>query len=134
MPETYSLPTEPEGIVDTMIERFNSGKIDAMMSLFEEKAVFIAPDGTTVTNRTEIAGYLGRTLGLGLPMKARARQMFVADGIAEMVLDWSIEGIGPDGRQVHLSGSAADVLRRGRDGFWRVLIDNNQGTAVRRPF
>lgn len=134
MPETYSLPTEPEGIVETMIQRFNSGRIEAMMSLFEEKAVFIAPDGTTVTDRAAIAGHLGRTLGLGLPMKASARQMFVADGIAEMVLDWSIEGIGPDGQQVHLSGSAADVLRRGPDGYWRVLIDNNQGTAVRRPF
>lgn len=133
MSETYSLPTEPEGIVPTMIERFNSGKIEAMMSLFAPEAVFVAADGTTVTDRAQIAAELERTLSLGLPMEARARHMFVADDVAQMVLDWSISGTGPDGKHVHLSGMASDVLRRGPDGLWRVLIDNNQGTAVRRP-
>ena len=33
MSESYSLPTEPEGIVASLIERFNSGKVSAMMSL-----------------------------------------------------------------------------------------------------
>src|SRR5947209_17347652 len=28
---------------------------------------------------------------------------------------------------------ASDILRRGADGLWRYLIDNNQGTAVRQP-
>jgi hypothetical protein len=49
------------------------------------------------------------------------------------VRDWSIDGIGPDGKHVHLGGSAADFLRRGADGLWRYIIDNNQGTAVRVP-
>ncbi|WP_284341557.1 YybH family protein [Devosia nitrariae] len=133
MSETYSLPTEPEGIVPTMIARFNSGKIDAMMSLFAPEAVFVAADGTTVTDRAQIASALERTLSLGLPMEAKARHMFVADNVAQMVLDWSISGTGPDGKHVHLSGMASDVLRRGADGLWRVLIDNNLGTAVRRP-
>jgi len=26
-----------------------------------------------------------------------------------------------------------DIVRRGADGFWRYLIDNNQGTTVRQP-
>jgi ketosteroid isomerase-like protein len=47
------------------------------------------------------------------------------------VLDWSIDGTGPDGEHVHLEGSASDVVRRGADGRWRYLIDNALGTAVR---
>jgi hypothetical protein len=39
----------------------------------------------------------------------------------------------PDGKHVHLGGSASDILRRGADGLWRYIIDNNQGTAVRQP-
>jgi ketosteroid isomerase-like protein len=50
-----------------------------------------------------------------------------------MVLDWSIDGTGPDGKHMHLGGSASDVVRRGADGRWRYLIDNNLGTAVRQP-
>ena len=35
MSESYSLPTEPEGVVASLIERFNSGKVSAMMALYE---------------------------------------------------------------------------------------------------
>ena len=50
----------------------------------------------------------------------------------QIVLDWSIDGTGPDGKHVHRGGSASDILRRGADGLWRYIIDNNQGTAVRQ--
>jgi ketosteroid isomerase-like protein len=59
--------------------------------------------------------------------------VFVAGDIAQIVLDWSIDGTGPDGEHVHVGGAASDVVRRGADGLWRYLIDNNQGTAVRQP-
>ena len=47
MSESYSLPTEPEGIVASLLERFNSGKVSAMMGLYAPEAVFIAKDGRT---------------------------------------------------------------------------------------
>ena len=131
MSESYSLPTGPEGVVPSLIERFNSGNISAMMSLYEG-AVLIADDGRTVTDRAEIASELERDLSLGLPLEAKARHVFVAGDIAQIVLDWSIDGTGPDGRHVHLGGSASDIVGRGADGFWRYLIDNNLGTAVRQ--
>ena len=133
MSESYSLPTEPEGIVASLLERFNSGKVSAMMGLYEPEAVVIAKDGRTITDRTEIAALFERDISLGLPLKAKARHVFVAGDIAQIVLDWSIDGTGPDGKHVHLGGSASDILRRGADGLWRYVIDNNQGTAVRQP-
>jgi hypothetical protein len=50
MSESYSLPTEPEGIVASLLERFNSGKVSAMMGLYAPEAVFIAKDGRTITD------------------------------------------------------------------------------------
>ena len=133
MSESYSLPTEPEGMVATLLERFNSGKVSAMMSLYAPEAVLIAKDGRTIIDHAEIAAELERDLSLGLPLGAKVRHAFVADDIAQIVLDWSIDGTGPDGRHVHLGGSASDIVRRGADGRWRYLIDNNLGTAVRQP-
>ena len=133
MPESHSLPIEPEGVVASLLERFNSGKVSAMMTLYEPEAVFIAEDGRTVTGHAEIAAQLEPDLKYGLPLEAKARHVFVAGEIAQIVLDWSIDGTGPDGEHVHLEGSASDVVRRGADGFWRYVIDNNLGTAVRRP-
>ena len=132
MSDSYPLPTEPEGVIPSLVERFNSGKVSAMMALHEPESVFIANDGRTITDRTEIAAQFQRDMSLGLPLKANVRHVFVGADIAQIVLDWSIEGKGPDGNDVRLGGTASDVVRRGADGFWRYIIDNNQGTAVRR--
>jgi ketosteroid isomerase-like protein len=133
MSESYSLPTEPGGMAAALLERFTSGKVGEMMALYEPEAVLIRRDGQPVTGHAGIAAELERDLRLGLPLEASARHVFVAGDIAEIVLDWSIDGTGPDGKEVHLGGSASDVLRRGADGVWRYVIDNNQGTAVRQP-
>src|SRR5215469_2416994 len=92
MSEPYSLPTEPEGMGAALLERFNSGKISAMMGLYEPDAVLITKDGRTVTDRAGIAADLESYLSLGLPLEAKTRHVFVADNIAEIVLDWSIDG------------------------------------------
>ena len=133
MSDSYPLPTEPEDVIPSLVERFNSGKVSAMMSMYAPEAVFIAKDGRTITDHSEIAAELERDLKLGLPLEAKARHVFVADNIAQIVLDWSIDGTGPDGKHVRLGGSACDIVRRGTDGRWRYIIDNNQGTAVRQP-
>jgi ketosteroid isomerase-like protein len=133
MSKSYSLPTEPEGMAATLVERFNTGEVSAMMGMYAPEAVLVANDGRTITDHAKIAAELERDLKLGLPLEAKARHVFVADDIAEVVLDWSIDGTGPDGKHVHREGTAADILRRGADGLWRYIIDNNQGTAVRKP-
>ena len=133
MSESFPLPTEPEGVIPSLLERFNSGKIEAMMALYAPEAVFIAKDGRTITDRTEIAAQFQRDISLGLPLKANVRHVFVADDTAQIVVDWSIDGTGPDGKHVHLGGSASDIVRRGADGRWRYLIDNALGTALRPP-
>jgi hypothetical protein len=68
MSESYSLATEPEGVVASLLERFNSGKVSAMMTLYEPGAVFIARDGRTVT------GQLMAQVPTTSPCTSKARQ------------------------------------------------------------
>jgi ketosteroid isomerase-like protein len=130
---SFPLPTEPEGVISSLIERFNSGDVSAMMELHDPHSVFVENNGQTLTSRAAISARLERDLKLGLPLAATVRHVFIAQDIAQIVVDWSIDGRDADGNQVHLSGSACDIVRRGADGFWRYIIDNNQGTAVRQP-
>ena len=44
MSDSYPLPTEPEGVIPSLIERFNSGKVSAMTTLYEPGAVLITKD------------------------------------------------------------------------------------------
>jgi ketosteroid isomerase-like protein len=133
MSKSFPLPREPEGVIPSLVERFNSRKVEVMMDLYAPEAVFIANDGRTITDRNQIAAQFQRDMNLGLPLKTNVRHVFVGGDTAQIVVDWSIDGKGPDGKDVHLGGSASDIVRRGPDGFWRYIIDNNQGTAVRQP-
>ena len=133
MSQAFPLPTSPEGVIPSLVERFNSGQVSAMMELHDPASVFVENDGSTMTDRAAIAARLDRDLKLSLPLTANVRHVFVAGDIAQIIVDWFIDGTGPDGQEVHLTGSACDIARRGADGFWRYLIDNNQGTAVRQP-
>jgi ketosteroid isomerase-like protein len=128
---TMQLARRPEDVPASLLERFNSGDPNAMMGLYEDGAVFVTDSGRPVTDPNEIRSELERFLALKLPMTANARHMYVKDDIVLFVLDWSLDGIGPDGQHVHLEGSATDVAHRGDDGRWRYVIDNPFGTAVR---
>src|SRR5689334_21206930 len=97
MSDSHPLPTEPEGVIPSLVERFNSGKVSAMMALHAPESVFIANDGRAITDHAEIAARLERDLRLGVPLVAKVRHVFVADDIAQIVVDWSIDGTGPDG-------------------------------------
>ena len=133
MADSFPLPTKPEGVIPSLVERFNARNVEAMMALYAPEAVFVANDGRIVTDRAEMAAQFQRDMSLGLPLKANVRHVFVGGDTAQIVVDWSIAGKTPDGEQVNLGGSASDIVRRGADGLWRYIIDNNQGTAVRKP-
>jgi ketosteroid isomerase-like protein len=98
MSESFPLPTEPEGVIPSLVERFNSGKVSAMMALYAPEAVFITNDGRTITDRAEIAARLERDIKLGLPLMAKVRHVFVAGDTAQIVVDWSIDGKVPTAR------------------------------------
>jgi ketosteroid isomerase-like protein len=46
-----------------------------------------------------------------------------------LIVDWVIDGTGPEGQAVHVEGTATDIARRGPDGRWRYVIDNPFGTG-----
>ena len=130
MSKSFSLPTKPEDMVAALVERFNSGNVDELLPLYEPEVTLIKPDGRPVTGLDEMAADLKYLVSFGVPLKANTRHVYTNDDIAMIILDWAIEGTGPDGKQVHFHGSASDILRRGTDGIWRYLIDNNHGIHI----
>ncbi|NUU25759.1 MAG: DUF4440 domain-containing protein [Streptomycetaceae bacterium] len=107
---------------------FNSGDAALVAKVYEEGAAFVPEPGTAVTG-DELHAANARFLGLGLPITVHLRHSYVAGDIALLVVDWTIDGTGPDGEPVHIEGTATDVARRGADGFWRYVVDNPFGTA-----
>ncbi|MFF5992412.1 YybH family protein [Prauserella flavalba] len=100
---------------------FNAGTPEIV---YEDGAVFVRPDGVSVTG-ADVHRANAELLALGLPITVRPRRVEVADDIALLIVDWTIEGDG-----VHLEGTATDVACRGEDGHWRYVIDNPFGVRA----
>ncbi|GAA0731139.1 DUF4440 domain-containing protein [Dactylosporangium roseum] len=112
----------------TFARAFNTGDAAVVEQVYEPGGVFVAAPGQPVAGAARAAANQ-RFLDLGLPIDVRPRHVYVADDIALLIVDWTIDGQGADGQHVHLQGTATDVARRGPDGCWRYVIDNPFGTA-----
>ncbi|MBO8193294.1 DUF4440 domain-containing protein [Streptomyces oryzae] len=95
--------------------------------MYEPGAVFVSPDGSVADSPEGIVRANAGFLALGLPITVRPRHVHATQDTALLIVDWEIEGPGPDGQPVHLTGTATDVARRGVDGVWRYAIDRPAG-------
>jgi hypothetical protein len=111
MSERFPLPTKPEDIIPSLAERFHSGDVNEQMDLYAPEAVFIAPDGRTISDHAEIRAIIGHDIKLGLPLKLNVRHVFVAHDTAQIVVDWSIDGRGPTARRC--GSEARPAISRG---------------------
>lgn len=94
-----------------------------MEQLYESDALFIPQPGRAVSGTARMAANTSFQ-SLGLPLAVHPRQVYVADDIALLIVDWSISGTTADGDRTDIRGTATDVARRGSDGTWRYVIDN----------
>lgn len=123
------LADRPEEVPAVFAERFNSGDATALAELYEDAAVLVPEPGTPVTG-PDLHSANGRLQRLGIPISVRPRHMYHSGDLALLIVDWAIDGTGPDGRPVHVEGTTSDVARRGSDGRWRYAIDNPFGTGA----
>jgi ketosteroid isomerase-like protein len=111
----------------TWAERFNARDLEGMVALAEPDSAFVPQPGTVVTG-DGVRKAEEQFLQMGLPITLVPRRAIVNGDIALLISDWTITGKASDGSDVNLSGTTADVARRGPDG-WKYVIDNPFGTA-----
>ncbi|HWU65029.1 MULTISPECIES: YybH family protein [Rhizobium] len=122
------LPRRPEDVTPYISSAITAGDLDAAMKVYVADAVFVTKPGATVRGHEAIRASLSEFMQLKLPIKATDKQVLVSGDVALVISDWVMEGNGPDGKPLKLSGTSSDVVRRQADGVWRFVIDNPFGT------
>lgn len=110
-------------------DRFNARDLEGLMALNTEDVVFVPAPGTPVTGQDAVRGALEQFLGLNLPITMTVRHVFQTGSTGLAIADWTISGTGPDGSEIHLAGTTADVAVHDERHGWRYVIDNPFGTA-----
>lgn len=124
----HEVPTDDlSKVTELFVRAFNAGDQVTIERMYSPDAVSVWKPGERPVSGDARRANVAEFLALGLPIKARTRGTYVNGDTALMIVDWGISGTSSHGEEIHLAGTGTDVLRRGRDGRWRYIIDNAYG-------
>ncbi|WP_394849124.1 SgcJ/EcaC family oxidoreductase [Pendulispora brunnea] len=117
----------PEDMNEAFARAANSGKIEALLALYEPDAVLIGQDGGERRGLAAIRQELTALLALGGKIEAKNRYAVTLGDIALLSADWRLESTAPDGAPLIVGGRSAEVVRRQPDGRWLYVLDHPSG-------
>jgi uncharacterized protein (TIGR02246 family) len=119
---------KPEDCDLLLVEALGKGDLEAALALYEPNASFVLDSGQVVTGlaaiREVMQGFMALKPKFTMEVKA------VQNGDANIALlrgKWNLNGAGPDGKPMTMSGNSTEVVRRQPDGTWKFIIDNPRG-------
>ena len=124
-----SLPMKAADMDPAFEKAFNAGDLGTLLKLYDDQSVLVAEPGKPVRGLENIKQALMGFLALKLPIQLTVRRTYESGDVGLCVADWSIAGKGPDGKDVKLGGTSAEVVRKTSGGNWVYVIDSPYGTT-----
>jgi uncharacterized protein (TIGR02246 family) len=121
--------TSPTDVIEEVAAGLGAGDLERVISLYEPDATFAPQPGQSIHGAGAIREALAAFIALQPRMTGEIEKVLVAGDTALVCNRWTLRGQQPDGKAVELGGTSADVLRRGEDGRWRILIDDPWGSG-----
>jgi uncharacterized protein (TIGR02246 family) len=104
---------------------FNDGDLDALVDLFEPRAVLVPSPEQSAHGRDQIRVALQAYLAARPTIRIQTTAVVeTAEGVGLTSGKWNLKGTGPDGQPLEMAGVGAEVFRRQEDGRWLFVIDN----------
>jgi uncharacterized protein (TIGR02246 family) len=119
-----------EETIQGFFEAFNRGDLDALVGLYESKATMVPQPGRMAEGHAAIREALSGFLAMKPSLTLHKRSLVIADNIALLIVQATLDGKGPDGAPVRFEHTSSDVLRRQADGRWLFVIDNPWGAGI----
>lgn len=116
---------KPEQMSQAFVAAFNAGNVPELLSLYEPNASYVQ-GSKTLTGSEAIREALTHATAVRPKMELTNEYCVVYDDIALVRARWKMQW--RDAVQVHIKhGHSSEVLRRGKDGMWRYVIDHPTG-------
>lgn len=120
----------PQDTVTQLVLAINRGDLRAATALYEPGACLVVQPGQIAAGRTSLREALAGFIALKPTLTSEKHAIVQARDVALYCSRWALRGTGPDGKEVLMTGSSADVLRRQADGRWLIAIDNPWGAGI----
>ena len=119
-----ALPVTPESVHELFEGFVNQGDLEGVAHLYEPNASFVERDGKVVSGSAAIKEYLRGLLSIKPRMRIHHLGTIDAGDIAVLLSEWELDGKAPDGSHISDRGNTYGLVRRGKDGAWRLVVDN----------
>jgi ketosteroid isomerase-like protein len=118
------LTGNPEIAVKEFFRLFNTGDVEAVMAMYEPRAILVSPSGQAAEGATGLRAALNEFLSLKPTLTMGAFRLSVAGDLALSTVKWTLNGTGPDGQPVHMEGN--DLGRPAPPARWHVALCDRQ--------
>jgi uncharacterized protein (TIGR02246 family) len=122
--------TRPEDLYPRLCDAYNAGDLDAVLALYDPKAVFVIKPGRITEGPAELRAALQRVVELHGRMDVRPETFVRSDDLVLVLGQFSLTGTRHDGTSFARTARFADVLRRQADGRWLIAVDNPFGSGT----
>lgn len=117
----------PEDCHRLFADAFSAGDLEAVLSLYEPTATLVPQPGQPPVSGEAIRQALQTFLALKPTISITTESVIQTDDIALLRSRWTLTGTGPDGNRIEMSHRGTEVVRRQKDGTWRLIIDHPFG-------
>jgi len=122
-----AMATRPEDLYPALSEAYSAGDLEAMLSLYDPKAVFVIKPSRVTGSPAELRAAMQHLIALGGRLSVKPQSFTRSDDVVLVLGAFTFSGRGSDGTPFERTSRFADVLRRQPDGRWLIAVDNPYG-------
>ena len=112
----------PEDWPRLFTEHLNAGDLDGVIALYEAGATFVQQSGDTLVGRDRIRRVIAGLIATSTRLQSRVVRAVTVDDVAVLYTDFDGVTVDASGGQVDVRHHAMEVLRRQRDGKWKLIV------------
>ena len=121
---------KPVDIYPALLKAFNAGDIDATLACYEPQAGYVPKSGHVARGAAELREIFRATISYKPKLELDVRKTISAgDDLVLVVVEWKSKTVSSSGEAKVWAGTAADIVRRQKDGTWKLALDNPYGIA-----
>jgi uncharacterized protein (TIGR02246 family) len=114
----------PEDLYPALGEAYNAGDLEAMLALYDPKAVFVIKPNRVTEGPEELRAALQHLVDLRGRLTVTPHTFIRSDDLMLVLGTFTLTGRRRDGTPLDRASRFADVLRRQPDGRWLLAVDN----------
>ena len=114
----------PEDLHPALTEAYNAGNVEAMLALYDPKAVFVIKPGRVTEGPEALRAALQHLVDLRGRLSVTPHTFVRSDDVMLVLGTFTLSGRRRDGTPLERAARFADVLRFQPDGRWLLAVDN----------